>query len=240
MGGHTNPQRAIPRLLLVDDDPALLGVMRQYLERFEYEIETATDGESALLLVPEWTPDLIVLDVCMPNMDGMQMLARLRETTRVPVIMVTALAAEPDVLRGFTLGADDYITKPFSFAQLEARIRAVLARATRGAGASLPDAPAVLEFGDLSVDQATHRVTVRGELVKLTATEFRLLVALMERRGRVVTSEELVVAVWGPEYASQADYVRRYVWYLRQKLEEDPAAPRYICNERNVGYYFGG
>jgi two-component system KDP operon response regulator KdpE len=240
MADRTNPQPAIPRLLLVDDDPALLNVMRQYLERFEYEIATAADGEGALLLVTESTPDLIVLDISMPHMDGLQTLARLRETTQVPVIMLTARAAEPDVLRGFTLGADDYITKPFSFAQLEARIRAVLARTARRAGTPAPPPPEVLEFGDLSVDQASHRVTVRGEPVKLTATEFRLLVALMERRGRVVTPEELVVAVWGPAYASQADYVRRYVWYLRQKLEQDPSNPRYICNERNVGYYFGG
>jgi len=240
MADHTDPQRAIPRLLLVDDDPALLNVMRQYLERFEYEIATAADGEGALRLVAERAPDLVVLDISMPQMDGLQTLARLRETTQVPVIMLTARSAEPDVLRGFTLGADDYITKPFSFAQLEARIRAVLARAARGPGATMPPPPEVLEFGDLSVDQASHRVTVRGEPVKLTATEFRLLVALMERRGRVVTPEELVIAVWGLAYASQSDYVRRYVWYLRQKLEKDPANPVYICNERNVGYYFGG
>ena len=225
------------KLLLVDDDPALLRVLTEYLRRFDYEIQTAADGAEAIEAAKTNEPDLIVLDVNMPLMDGLQALRTLRRDTSVPVIMVTAQAGESDVLQGFTLGADDYVSKPFSFAQLEARIRAVLARSRRGS-AGTAGRKIVLAQGDLVVELDAHKVRRGDDVIKLTPTEFRLLVALMEQPGRIMPPEELVTKVWGSQYAGQVDYVRRYVWYLRQKLEEDPEVPRYIKNERNVGYYF--
>ena len=224
------------RLLLVDDDPSLLRLMGEYLRRLGYEISTAGNGTEALTAAREQHPDLIVLDVTMPEMDGMQVLRVLRGETSIPVIMVTALASESDILQGFAQGADDYVVKPFSFAQLDARIRAVLLRASHAAAAQR--AERLLRQGDLSVDLDAHRVRRSDDVIKLTPTEFRLLVTLMEHPGRVVSVEELVTKVWGAGYAGQVDYVRRYVWYLRQKLEDDPEAPRYIQNERNAGYYF--
>ena len=222
------------RLLLIDDDAALLRVLTDYLKHFDYEILTADTGAAGLELARSAQPDLVVLDVTMPGMDGLEVLRTLRHETDVPVVMLTALAGEVDVLTGFGLGADDYVSKPFSVAQLEARIRAILSRAEhrprQGSG--------VLSHGDLIVELDTHRVRRRGEPVKLTPTEFKLLVTLMEHPGRVLPAEELVVRVWGKEYAGQVDYVRRYIWYLRQKIEDDAEAPRYIQNERNVGYYF--
>lgn len=221
------------RLLLVDDDPGLLRVLTDYLKHFDYDIVSADNGADAMETVRSAHPDLVVLDVSMPKMDGIEVLRTLRHETDVPVIMLTALAQESDVLMGFGFGADDYVAKPFSFAQLEARIRAILARVTRAR-----ERGSVLTEGGLSVDMDTHRVRRRGELIKLTPTEFNLLVTLMEHPGRVMPAEDLVTRVWGPEYAGQVNYVRRYIWYLRQKLEDDPEAPRYIQNERNVGYYF--
>jgi DNA-binding response OmpR family regulator len=226
----------VTHLLLVDDDASLLRVLSEYLARLGYEIATASNGAEALTAAREQAFDLVVLDVTMPEMDGMEVLRSLRQETSVPVILMTALSEESDVLQGFGAGADDYVVKPFGFAQLDARIRAVLSRASRAAPAH--EGERILRQGDLVVDLDAHRVRRGGEAIKLTPTEFRLLVTLMEHPGRVMPVDELVAKVWGSEYAGQVDYVRRYVWYLRQKLEEDPEAPRYIQNERNVGYYF--
>ncbi len=222
------------RLLLVDDDDALLEILGNYLHRAGDEVRTATSGVAALSALAEELPDLVVLDVNMPGMNGWQILARIRETSQTPVIMLTARTDEPDVLRGFAAGADDYVAKPFSFAQLEARIRAVLARAGHG-----PESEArQLVAGNLRVDLNSHRVRRDGELVNLTPTEFRLLVALMEQPGRVLSPQQLVAKVWGSEYLNEIGYIRRYIWHLRQKLEPNPDSPIYIQNERNVGYYF--
>ena len=152
----------------------------------------------------------------------------------MPVIMLTARSDESEVLRGFSLGADDYVAKPFSFAQLEARIRAVLARTGHGAGSDTQ----LLEAGDLQVDLNSHRVRRAGELINLTPTEFRLLTTLMEQPGKVLSPLQLVSSVWGKEYTDEIGYIRRYIWHLRRKIEPDPDEPRYIHNERNVGYYF--
>ena len=222
------------KLLLIDDDPALLEILADYLTRADHTVQNAASGAEGLKLLAATTPDLIVLDVAMPIMDGWQVLTAIREEGPVPVILLTAHTEEPDVLQGFSLGADDYVAKPFSFAQLEARIRAVLARGERSS-----EAPAgSLTQGDLRVDLDAHRVYRRGEAVKLTPTEFRLLVALMEQPGKIFSADQLVRKVWGDQYANESDYVRRYVWYVRQKIEEDPDSPRYIRNERNAGYYF--
>ncbi len=220
-------------LLLVDDDTGLLSLLGDYLQQQGYIVHTADSGRAGLRLFFEKRPDLVVLDVTMPGQDGWETLKRIRELSNTPVIMLTARSDESDVLRGFSLGADDYVCKPFSFAQLGARIRAVLAR-TRG----IPASSEHLRSGDLEVDLAARRVTRAGEIIHLTPTEFKLLVTLMRHAGEVISAEDLVRAVWGPQYSSEIGFVRRYIWHLRQKVEADPSHPRYIHNERGFGYRF--
>ena len=222
------------RILLIDDDRSLLELLSGYLERQDHEVVPAASGQSGLAHFTEQGADLVLLDVTMPGLDGWQVLARLREVSDVPIIMLTARSDEPEVLRGFSGGADDYISKPFSFAQLVARIGAVLERGKRPHG----EGSDVLQGADLEVDVDRHRVYRDGELIDLTATEFRILVALLREQGRVLSPRDLVTEVWGPEYIEETGYVRRYVWHLRRKLERDPSNPRYILNERSIGYVF--
>lgn len=224
----------MPSILLIDDDTSLSNLLAEYLGEQGYLIHTASDGQIGLRIFFEQKPDLVVLDVTMPKMDGWETLKRIREMSRTPVIMLTARSDESEVLRGFSLGADDYVSKPFSFAQLGARIKAVLART----GETTTTAEQ-LEAGALKVDFATRRVTRDGELIPLTPTEFKLLVALMRHPNEVISAEELVREVWGPQYANEIGFVRRYVWHLRQKVEKDPENPQYIFNERGFGYRFG-
>ncbi|MBI5288496.1 MAG: response regulator transcription factor [Chloroflexi bacterium] len=221
-------------ILLVDDDPALVEILAEYLRRFSHEVSGVTRGDACMEIIASAEPDIVILDVNMPGTDGWETLRQIRRMSNVPVIMLTAATEETDVLKGFATGADDYVGKPFSFAQLEARVRAVLARTE---GRSVPT-PRVITHGDLAVDVDAHRVFRRGEQVKLTPTEFRLLLILMENPNKVLSSDTLVRRVWGEEYASDSDYVRRYIWYLRQKLEPNPDEPTYIRNERNIGYFF--
>jgi two-component system KDP operon response regulator KdpE len=221
-------------ILLVDDDAALLEILSEYLQRFDHRISTATTGAECLERLVDSQFNLVVLGVNIPGIDGWQTLSEVRASSDVPVIMLTARTEERDVLKGFGLGADDYVAKPFSFAQFEARIRAVLAR---GSGRGRVESR-VLTAGSLSVDLDAHRVTRDGVPIKLTPTEFRLLVTLMEQPNKVLSPKILVRRVWGDEYESESDYVRRYIWYLRQKLETSPDEPEYIRNERNMGYYF--
>lgn len=222
-------------ILLIDDDTSLTDLLAEYLREQGHVVHVAGDGQKGLRTFFEQKPDLAILDVTMPKMDGWETLKRIREMSRAPVIMLTARDEESNVLRGFSLGADDYVTKPFSFAQLGARVKAVLGRA----GESAPSTER-LEAGALKVDFATRRVTRDGELVQLTPTEFKLLTVLMRRPGEVISAEELVREVWGPQYANEIGFVRRYVWHLRQKVEIDPENPQYIHNERGFGYRFGG
>jgi two-component system KDP operon response regulator KdpE len=221
-------------VMIVDDDPALVELLTDYLGRLGYRVVGVSDGRDAGRVFAEVLPDIVLLDVTMPGLDGWQVLSSLREASKVPVIMLTARGDEHEVLRGFASGADDYVTKPFSFAQLAARIKAVLDRAAHGQTA----AAGVLSGEDLEVDVERHRVLRRGMPVGLTATEFRILVTLMREPGRVLSPRQIVTAVWGSEYADETGYIRRYVWHLRRKLEEDAKRPRYILNERNVGYFF--
>ena len=222
------------RILIIDDDRALLELLSGYLGRHGHEVTTAPSGQEGLQAFAEQSADLVLLDVTMPGLDGWQVLARLREASSVPIVMVTARSDEPEVLRGFSGGADDYVSKPFSFAQLAARIGAVLDRAGRSPGGY----HGVLRGADLEVDVDRHRVYRNGEPIDLTATEFKILAALLRERGRILSPRELVIEVWGPEYAEETGYIRRYVWHLRRKLEPDPANPRYIVNERSIGYVF--
>jgi DNA-binding response OmpR family regulator len=221
-------------VLLVDDDRSLLELLKGYLERQDYQVTTAASGQAGLEAFVADGADIVLLDVTMHGLDGWQVLARLREFSVVPIIMLTARSDEPEVLRGFAGGADDYVSKPFSFAQLVARIRAVLDRAGRASDAR----HTVLRGGDLEVDVDRHHVFRAGEPIELTATEFKILAALLRAKGKVVSTHDLVVEVWGSEYAEETGYIRRYVWHLRRKLEPDPQRPRYILNERSFGYVF--
>jgi DNA-binding response OmpR family regulator len=222
------------RILIVDDDRSLLELLTDYLGRLGHEIRGVPDGRQALACLDDPPPELVLLDVTMPGLDGWQVLARIRAASQVPVIMLTARGDEPEVLRGFAGGADDYVTKPFSFAQLAARIKAVLERASL----DRHEEADVLRGADLLVDVDRHRVLRGGEPVDLTPTEFRILVTLLRQPGHVISARQIVSAVWGAEYAEETGYIRRYVWHLRRKLERDPRDPRYILNERSVGYVF--
>jgi two-component system KDP operon response regulator KdpE len=222
----------VSRILAVDDDASLRELLTEYLGRLGHRVDGVADGQTAATMIAEDPPDLVLLDVTMPGLTGWQTLARIRALSAVPVIMLTARSEEMDVLHGFSGGADDYVTKPFSFAQLAARIGAVLERSGNERG----PVAGVLRIRDLEVDVERHRVVRAGEPVDLTPTEFRILEVLMREPGRVVSARQLVAAVWGPQYGEETGYIRRYVWHLRRKLEPDPHAPRYILNERSIGY----
>ena len=222
-------------LLLIDDDNHLTELLSHYLSERGYHVSVAHDGADGLRLVHATQPALVILDVSMPVRNGWFVLERIRELSTVPVLMVTANSEEENILRGFALGADDYIAKPFSFAELVARIHAVLNRVSRTEAAAQQ---AVQVFGDLTVDLTDKRVWRGGDLIHLTPTEFKLLAVLIRQAGRVVTQEELVRQAWGEQYLEDIGYVRRYVWHLRRKIEPDPDHPRYIHNARGYAYRF--
>ena len=222
------------KLMLIDDDQGLTDLLTDYLRNQGHIVHVAGDGLSGIRQVYLNQPDLVILDVTMPQLDGWAVLERIRELSELPVIMMTARDEEANVLRGFSLGVDDYVTKPFSFAQLAARIQAVLNRTSSTADHDEQE----LRQGDLIVDLATKQVWQSGKLIHLTPTEFKLLVVMMQRVGEVITLEELVSAVWGEQYTDEIGYVRRYVWHLRKKVEPDPENPRFIHNERGFGYRF--
>ena len=223
------------RVLLVDDEPDLLRAVRLYLEDQGYTVFTAESGREALEQVRTKLPDLVVLDVRMPGLDGFQTLERLRESSAVPVIMLTVQGEEADKVRGLRLGADDYVTKPFSQRELAARIGAVLRRAEQPA--HLPKTEIVVD-DHLRIDFDRNEVWAGEKQVSLTPTEYRLLYHLASNPGRVMTFESLLTKVWGWEYRDEDHYVRLYVSYLRQKLEPDPSRPRYILTEKGLGYRF--
>ncbi|MBL8058836.1 MAG: response regulator transcription factor [Anaerolineales bacterium] len=219
------------KILIVDDDPTLRRLLGEFLQSEAFEVAAAANGQDALRECYRARPDLVVLDVMMPGMDGWETAARLRELADLPLILLTAKSAESDKLRGFRLGVDDYVTKPFSFAELAARIRAVLARSR----AAQPAARRVHTLADLTIDLDRRTVERAGQPVTLTPTEFRLLEALLERGGQAVSEEALTQAVWGDYKQSEAGGVRRYVWLLRQKIEPDPANPIRLITVRGFG-----
>lgn len=224
------------RILLVDDDPTLRRLLGDFLTSESYAVCLAASGVDALRLAYQQKPALVVMDVMMPGMDGFEASARLRELTDVPIILLTAKNDEADKLRGFRLGVDDYVTKPFSFAELAARIRAVLTRARPAAGAG----PRLHHLGDIEVDLDRRSVTRAGQAVSLTATEFKLLEALLAHAGQAIAEEELNREVWGDYKPTETGGVRRYIWLLRQKLESDPAHPTLVCTVRGYGYRLDG
>jgi DNA-binding response OmpR family regulator len=221
-------------VLVIDDDASLLGLLTEHLSRTGYHVITAASGTTGLQMFFDHHPDIVILDVMMPGMDGWTVCEHLRETSDVPIIMLSAKGEEQDRLRGFRLGVDDYVVKPFSFAELVARVGAILTRNRRPPPDIIPE-PIVR--GNVVIDLAERRVTRGGQLVRLTPTEFRLLAALAEKPGHTLTPKELLVQVWGIEYADEVENVKRYIHYLRQKLEDDVEQPRLILNERGFGYY---
>ena len=222
-------------ILLVDDEPRLLEAVRLYLEMESYRVITAETGEEALERIRTALPDVIVLDVMLPGIDGFETLRRIRRTSTVPIIMLTAKSDESDVVRGLRLGADDYVRKPFGQAELASRIQAVLRRT---AAATDEDDTSIVVDDYLTLDFVRHEVFAGGKPVQLRPTEYRLLYHLAPNPGRVQTYEQLLATVWGPEYRDEDNYVRLYVTYLRKKLEPDPGHPRYILTERGLGYRF--
>ena len=231
------------RILVVDDEVALVELVRSYLEREQYEVLTAFDGHTALELVRSAQPDLVVLDVMLPLLDGIEVCRQLRQFSDAYVIMVTARTEEIDKILGLTVGADDYLTKPFSPRELVARIKALLRRPHQVATAlhthsETPDAtPAPQRWDDLTIDEAQHEVTLHGQPIELTAREFALLLALAHHPGRVFTRPQLLEHVWGDAYYDE-HVVDVHIGNLRKKLETDPAHPQYVETVRGVGYRF--
>ena len=223
------------KILVVDDSKDTTWLLRRTLTDENYEVEIAQNGLDGLRLAYHFRPDLVLLDVMMPDMDGWTTLRRLREFSEVPVIMLTAVGGEKSLVQGLDSGADDYVTKPFSMEELKARIRAVLRRK----GLSEADSSPLLQFdGDqLIIDPSSQEVTVRGEVVDLTPTEYKLLLCLAYNAGRVLTPDQILDNVWGPGYEDSAANVKLYIWYLRRKIELDPADPCYIITKRGTGYY---
>ncbi len=222
-------------ILVVDDEPHVRKLVKANLESSGYQVVTAVDGEEALAMVERETPDLVLLDLMLPKLDGYAVCSRIRDFSTVPIIMVTARSTEVDLVRGFEVGADDYLTKPFAVGELLMRVQAVLRRS------KWPEqvmSRQILEVGPITIDFAQHRVTRDGEPVKLTPTEYRLLAYLASHPNRVILHRELLRGVWGPEYGEETEYLRVYIRYLRQKLEADPSNPYYILTQPGAGYLF--
>jgi two-component system KDP operon response regulator KdpE len=221
------------RILVVDDDPLIVRLVRLHLERAGHTVLTATTGQQALDVAADELPEMIILDLMLPVLDGYEVCRRIRSFSLAPVIMLTAKGEQVDKLRGFEMGADDYLTKPFAPQELMARVQAVLRRSQQGAA---PTTPAVVRCGDIAIDLVRRRVTVKDEPVKLTPTEFQLLQHLAVHAGKVLSHTELLTTVWGPEYRDDRDYLWAYVRHLRRKLEPDPEHPTHIRSEPGYGY----
>ncbi len=229
------PREPRHRILVVDDEPRMIRFIQMNLELEGYQVSQASNGFEALTKLRDDLPDLVILDVMMPDMDGFETLRLLREVSAVPVIMLTVKADEEDKVRGLELGADDYVTKPFSPKELSSRVKAVLRRTEMPA----PVEKSVTKIDDyLQIDFDRRSVIAGGQEVKLRPTEYRLLYHLVNNAGRIMTHEQLLSKAWGYEYREESHYLRLYITYLRQKIEPDPANPRYILTERGVGYRF--
>ena len=227
----------VQKILVVDDDRTVTDVVERYLRREGYEVAVAPDGEEALRLVRDWEPDLIILDLMLPGLHGLEVCRRLRPTAQVPIIMLTARREETDRVVGLEMGADDYVVKPFSPRELVARVRAVLRRA---AADPAQDGTGSLRFGRIAVHRRTRRVTVDDHDVQLTAKEFDLLLFLATHRGQVFSRAHLMDRVWDYSYAGDASTVTVHIHRLREKIETNPMRPQYIKTVWGVGYKFDG
>ena len=222
------------RILIVDDEPQIGRVMRTSLSTHHYDVRVAADGEAALELFNDWHPHLVITDLSMPNMGGLELCRRLRRMSEVPIIVLSVKSEERIKVEALDAGADDYVTKPFGMDELLARVRASLRRTPTQPGQE----SAVIEVGDFRVDVDAHQVAVRGREIHLTPKEFDLLVFLVQRPGKVLTHHRLLGAVWGGDYSEQTEYLRVFIGQLRKKVESDPANPKYILTEPWIGYRF--
>lgn len=222
-----NDQR---RILIIDDEPGLRELVRINLEHEGFGVLQAENGAEGLAMIPEHQPDLVILDVMMPEMDGWEVCRRLREFSQIPVLMLTARVQSSDIVTGLDSGADDYLLKPFNMDELMARIRALLRRVPS------PNRPVHAANGEIVIDRQKREVLVRNEPVDLTPTEYDLLLLLAENAGAVLDHETLLHGVWGQEYTKDNDYLKVYIWHLRRKLELDPRDPRLLLTEWGVGY----
>jgi two-component system, OmpR family, KDP operon response regulator KdpE len=222
------------RILVVDDESQIGRVLRTSLSSQGYDLRVANDGETALEIVKDWTPDLVITDLSMPNMDGLELCRRLRAKSQVPIIVLSVKGEERTKVHALDAGADDYVTKPFGMSELLARVRANLRR--------LPPAEVapggILEAGDFHIDLDAHSATVRGREVKLTPKEFELLSYFVRHAGKVITHRNLLNAVWGANSVEQPEYLRVFIGQLRKKIEPDSSSPSYIITEPWIGYRF--
>ena len=225
-----------PRILVVDDEPQIARVLRTGLMSHGYDVRAAADGLSALDTFGDWHPDLVVTDLAMPDVDGLELCRRLRAVSQVPILVLSVRGEERTKVEALDAGADDYITKPFGMDELLARVRATLRRASMTADAET--SATVIEAGDFRVDLEARTVAVRGGEVRLTPKEYDLLVYFVRHAGKVLTHRTLLGAVWGGDYTEQGEYLRVFVGQLRKKIETDPASPRYLLTEPWVGYRF--
>ena len=229
MGGET--------ILIIDDNENMVRALTLYLSRAGYRVLSALSGIEGVKSFHQNRPDLVILDIMMPDLDGWEVCRRIRDVSNVPIIMLTAKGQEPDKVKGLRMGADDYVVKPFSMRELEARVRAVLRRSQL----SQERWEGVLYSDDyLVIDAGRAEVRCGGKLINLTATEKRLLFLLARNRGRLLSTSQILTNIWGPEYIDEVDYVRLYIWRLRQKIEPVPDRPRYILTEHGMGYRFVG
>ncbi len=222
-----------PHILVVDDEPQITRVLRTSLSAQGYDIRVANSGEMALEIMKDWTPNLIITDLSMPSVDGVQLCRRVRAASQIPIIVLSVREKEQQKVEALDAGADDYVTKPFGMNELLARVRANLRRVPTE---NEPDA--IINIGDFHIDTAAHKVTVKGKEVRLTPKEFDLLAYLARRPGKVVNHRTLLGAIWGGQSTEQVEYLRVFVGQLRKKLEPEAASPRYIVTEPWVGYRF--
>jgi two-component system KDP operon response regulator KdpE len=223
-------------VLVVDDEKPLRDFVRRNLEAREYKVLGVANGLEALAIFKTEQVDLVILDIMMPHLDGLETARRIRENSRVPIIILTAMGEEVDKVRAFDLGVDDYLTKPFGVGELLGRIKAVLRRSSWDHSTMTEER---ISRGEIVVDMARHEVTVQGRSADLTPIEFNLLVYLMRHAGKVLSHRDILQNVWGHEYGNEVEYLRVYIGHLRQKVEMDPLKPKYILTERGIGYRFG-
>ncbi len=223
-------------VLVVDDEKSLRDFVRRNLEVRQFDVLVASNGLEALAHFQNHPVDLVILDVMMPYMDGLETIRRIRQQSLVPIIVLSALGEESDKVQALNLGADDYLTKPFGVSELLARVHAVLRRAAWLN--TPPQQQTRIVQGNIVADLETHTILVKGEAVEFTPTEFNLLVYLMQNAGKVLPHHIILKQVWGQEYGEETEYLRVYIGRLRQKIEEDPATPRHLLTERGVGYTF--
>jgi two-component system KDP operon response regulator KdpE len=222
------------QILVIDDEPQILRALRTILTAKKFQVSVARNGEEGLTLAASQQPDLIILDLSLPDIDGIEVCRQLREWTRIPIIVLSVRDSERDKVRALDSGADDYLTKPFGIEELLARIRVALRHATSSQGSK----SSIVKVGPVEIDLVEHVVTRQGEVVRVTATEFKLLAYMAANAGRILTHQGILTQVWGPADADHVEYLRVYMRQLRMKIEDDPDHPQILVNEPGIGYRF--